>query len=77
MLKRLNKTVIRNFGFHIKENMEVIGRVSSAIVFTDDVEATALEQIKNLCDHIQSKDAHIRLMPDVHAGAGCVIGYTA
>ena len=24
-----------------------------------------------------SKNAHVRIMPDVHAGMGCVIGFTA
>ena len=41
------------------------------------MEDTALEQIKTLCDQSFVEDCKIRIMPDVHAGAGCVIGFTA
>lgn len=47
-----------------------------AKVFTEVVEETALEQIKMLCDQEFSSGSRIRIMPDVHAGAGCTIGTT-
>lgn len=45
-------------------------------IFTDNVEETALEQIKQLLSIDVFSDKKIRIMPDVHAGAGCVIGFT-
>ncbi len=45
-------------------------------IFTDDVEQTAMEQIRKLLSIDVFSDCKIRVMPDVHAGAGCVIGFT-
>ena len=45
-------------------------------IFTDNIEETALEQIKTLLSIDVFSDRKIRIMPDVHAGAGCVIGFT-
>lgn len=46
-------------------------------IYTDDIEQTALDQIRTLDSVGVFDDAPIRIMPDVHAGAGCVIGFTA
>lgn len=54
----------------------VEGTYSTAIVYTDVVEDVALGQIKTMCDQEYVKDSKIRIMPDVHAGAGCTIGTT-
>ena len=53
------------------------GHYSEAIVFTDLIEETAISQIQTLCDQPFVKNCKIRVMPDVHAGSGCVIGFTA
>ncbi|MDE7414491.1 MAG: RtcB family protein [Muribaculaceae bacterium] len=45
-------------------------------IFTDNIEEKALEQIKELMSIEVFSDKKIRIMPDVHAGAGCVIGFT-
>lgn len=45
-------------------------------IFTDNIEDNALEQIKTLLSIDVFSDKKIRIMPDVHAGAGCVIGFT-
>ena len=45
-------------------------------IFTDNIEEKALEQIKQLLSIDVFSDKKIRIMPDVHAGAGCVIGFT-
>lgn len=45
-------------------------------IFTDNIEQTALEQIKMLLSINVFSDKKIRIMPDVHTGAGCVIGFT-
>ena len=45
-------------------------------IFTDNIEESALTQIKELLAIDVFSDKKIRIMPDVHAGAGCVIGFT-
>ena len=45
-------------------------------IFTDNIEEKALEQIKSLLSIDVFSNKKIRIMPDVHAGAGCVIGFT-
>lgn len=57
--------------------MEINGKYGSAIVYTDDIEQEAISQIINLLNQPMADGAHVRIMPDVHAGSGCVIGYTA
>ena len=47
-----------------------------AKIFTDNIEENAIEQIKELLSIDVFADKKIRIMPDVHAGAGCVIGFT-
>ncbi|MBR3465832.1 MAG: RtcB family protein, partial [Bacteroidales bacterium] len=48
----------------------------NAKIFTDNIEELALEQIQRLLSIKVFADCKIRIMPDVHAGAGCVIGFT-
>lgn len=45
-------------------------------IFTDNIDENALEQINTLLSIDVLSDKKIRIMPDVHAGAGCVIGFT-
>ena len=56
--------------------LEVKGKYNTAKVFTDNLEESGRLQIKRLCDQIYAADSKIRMMPDVHAGAGCTIGTT-
>lgn len=46
-------------------------------IFTDNIEEKATGQVMQLLAQPAFKDAKVRIMPDVHAGAGCVIGFTA
>ena len=46
-------------------------------IFTDMIEPAAQAQIERIAAHPAFKDAKIRIMPDVHAGKGCVCGFTA
>ena len=46
-------------------------------IFTDNIEKEAIDQINTLLEQPAFADCKIRIMPDVHAGAGCVIGFTA
>lgn len=55
---------------------EITGKYNNAIVYTDNIEADAAKQIEALCDQEFVKGSRIRIMPDVHQGAGCTIGTT-
>jgi RNA-splicing ligase RtcB len=46
-------------------------------IFAKTIEVEALEQIETLLAQEPFKGCKVRIMPDVHAGAGCVIGFTA
>lgn len=46
-------------------------------IFTDNIEPDAVDQIYTLVKQPAFKDCKVRIMPDVHAGKGCVIGFTA
>ncbi len=56
--------------------LEVKGKYNTAKVFTDNLEESGRDQIERLCDQPYAADSKIRMMPDVHAGAGCTIGTT-
>ena len=51
--------------------------MSNLKIFTDLIEPEALDQIYTLVKQPAFSDCKVRIMPDVHAGAGCVIGFTA
>lgn len=57
--------------------LEIYGKYSMAKIFIDTIEETAREQIQTLCNQEFVSGTKVRIMPDVHAGAGCVIGFTA
>ena len=46
-------------------------------IYTDKVEESAHRQIMQLLAQKPFANAKVRIMPDVHAGKGCVIGFTA
>ena len=46
-------------------------------IFTENIEEEAKEQINLLLEQESFKNCKVRIMPDVHAGKGCVIGFTA
>lgn len=45
-------------------------------IYTDNIDDSAIRQIRELMSIDVFSDKKIRIMPDVHAGAGCVIGFT-
>ncbi len=51
--------------------------MSDLKIFTENIEPEALNQIYTLIKQPAFSDCKVRIMPDVHAGAGCVIGFTA
>lgn len=57
--------------------MELKGEYGTAKVFAKDLEEGAREQIENLLNQNFIEGSKVRIMPDVHQGMGCVIGFTA
>lgn len=51
--------------------------MSDCKIFAKTIEDAAKQQIDTLISTPAFKDAKVRIMPDVHAGVGCVIGFTA
>jgi RNA-splicing ligase RtcB len=45
-------------------------------IFAKTIESEAIGQITQMINSPIGKDAHTRIMPDAHSGAGCVIGTT-
>lgn len=56
--------------------LELKGRFASAKVFADTVDPSAITQIITLLNQPYVEGCEVRIMPDVHAGAGCTIGTT-
>ncbi|WHY87359.1 RtcB family protein [Neobacillus novalis] len=56
--------------------IKVTGSQTEAKVFSNYPQETAIEQIQELCNQPFLKDTKISIMPDYHAGKGCVIGTT-
>lgn len=54
----------------------VEGKFNKAKIFTNIVEQEAISQVEELCNQEFCTASKIRIMPDVHAGAGCTIGTT-
>lgn len=46
-------------------------------IFTKNIEEKAIKQIDELLEQKSFENCKVRIMPDVHAGKGCVIGFTA
>ena len=56
---------------------EFKGKYNSAKVFTDNIDYSCIEQLKAICGQEAFKDTNICVMPDCHAGKGCVVGFTS
>jgi len=56
--------------------IKIRGKYAEALIYTDELEESAEGQIRKLCDQPYTEGRKIRIMPDVHAGAGCAIGTT-
>lgn len=55
---------------------EIKGKFATAKIFAEKLENSAVGQLKALCDQEFTQGALIRIMPDAHAGSGCVVGTT-
>lgn len=56
--------------------LELQGKYASAKVFTDVVDSESIAQVISLLNQPYAQGSRIRMMPDIHAGAGCTIGTT-
>lgn len=56
--------------------IELKGKYNEAKIFTDIVDEASISQVLLLLNQEFVSGSRIRLMPDIHAGAGCTIGTT-
>ena len=56
--------------------IEVKGKYNTATIYTDNIEQAAYAQVLNLMNQKFAEGSTFAIMPDCHAGAGCVIGLT-
>ena len=56
--------------------IEIKGTYNTAKIFTDTCDSATIAQVTNLMNQPSAAGAKVRIMPDCHAGAGCVIGTT-
>lgn len=56
--------------------IEVKGKYNTATIYTDLIGENAISQIIEMLNQEFTKDLKVRIMPDCHAGVGCVIGTT-
>ncbi|WP_411682015.1 RtcB family protein [Clostridium thailandense] len=57
--------------------IEIKGKYNRAVVYTDKLDMEVVSQVTELCNQEFSIGSKIAIMPDTHAGKGCVIGFTA
>lgn len=55
---------------------EIQGTVTTALCYAAVAEEEAIAQIRRMCSYECTKNARVRIMPDVHTGKGCTIGTT-
>lgn len=56
--------------------IEIIGKFTNAKIYTNNPQQAAIEQIDELVNQSFMAGTKVRIMPDYHAGKGCVIGTT-
>lgn len=56
--------------------IDLNGKYTSAKIYTNNPLPSAIEQIKELIEQPFMEGTKVRIMPDYHAGKGCVIGTT-
>lgn len=55
---------------------EIDSKYGKVIVYAETIGQEAISQIVQMANSPVGEDAHIRIMPDAHVGAGCTIGTT-
>ena len=54
--------------------IELKGKYASALVYTDVVDSASIGQVISLLNQPFAEGSRVRMMPDIHAGAGCSMG---
>ena len=57
--------------------LQVTGKYGTATIMIDAIDKTTLEQVQTYMDNPVAEGCTVVIQPDCHAGAGCVIGFTA
>lgn len=57
--------------------IEVNGEYNKAIIYSNSYDEGAYNQLLDICNYKHFEGANIKVMPDYHAGKGCVIGFTS
>ena len=66
----------RNSANHTGAMIELRGKYAEAKVFTDVVDQESISQVISLLNQPYAEGSRVRMMPDIHAGAGCTVGTT-
>ena len=56
--------------------IEIKGKYNTAIIYQSEIDEATRDQVQTIVDQPFVEGETIRIMPDCHAGAGCVIGTT-
>lgn len=56
--------------------IQLNGKYTNAIIYTDKVDSTTLSQVTEIINNEVTEGSNVRIMSDCHAGKGCVIGTT-
>ncbi len=56
--------------------MDVRGKFGEAKIFTDVVDEASIAQVIEMLNQPFAEGQRVRMMPDIHAGAGCTVGTT-
>ena len=56
--------------------IELNSKYGPVKMFAETIEKEAIDQVIQMADSPLGENAHVRIMPDCHAGAGCTIGTT-
>lgn len=56
--------------------IELNGKYNTAKVFTDNIDSSTIGQVVSLLNQPFIEGLRVRIMPDCHAGVGCVVGTT-
>ena len=56
--------------------IELKGKYAEAKIYTDVVDQDSISQVIGLLNQPYMEGCRVRMMPDIHAGAGCTIGTT-
>ena len=56
--------------------IEIKGTYNTAVIYQSEIDDATREQVQTIVNQPFVEGETIRIMPDCHAGAGCVIGTT-